>query len=110
MENCVKDLNAMYELKYSRAAMLDVKAIFSYIAVDSREAASGYLQRLESQFLKLREFPRLGHESLYPELAALNIRILPFQKYLIFYTVNDAEQTVLIYRVLQSSRNYRNIF
>ena len=57
-----------------------------------------------------KDFPDMGFDSKYKELLALGIKILPFEKYLIFHTVNKRRQTVNIIRVLRGSVNYRRLF
>lgn len=100
----------MYTLRYSHAASLDLRAIFDYIAAEQPSAAIRYLGELENAVLKLRDFPELGHESRYPELFSHGIRILPHDKYLVFYTVEQNMSTVTILRVLHGSRDYIHLF
>lgn len=99
-----------YTLKYSEKASLDLRAIFDYISDDSREAAVAYMAKIEKSILGLADFPEIGHKSLYSELEALGLRILPCDKYLIFYTVDKQNATVNIIRVLHGSRNYLHLF
>lgn len=100
----------MYKLIYAEEADNDLTAIFNYIADDSRERAVDYLGKMESCILQLKDFPNIGVESRYKELRALGIKILPFENYLIFHTVNNKENTVNIIRVLRGSVNYRKLF
>ena len=100
----------MYTLRYSDTADRDLSAIFNYIAGDSRAAAVSYLSGMEEKLLLLRDFPELGHLCRYPELAALGMRVLVYQKHLIFYTVDEKTETVNLVRVLHSSRDYRRLF
>ncbi len=100
----------MYEIIYSEEADNDLTAIFDYIAADSEDNAVNYLGKIEKCILQLQDFPEMGFDSKYKELLALGIKILPFEKYLIFHTVNKNEQTVNIIRVLHGSVNYRRLF
>lgn len=100
----------MYNLIYSLLADEDLTAIYNYIAADSPARASAYMGKMEQSILKLCDFPNIGTEGRYPELVNLGVKVLPFDDYLIFYTVNaDAEQ-VRIVRVLHGSVNYRRLF
>ncbi len=100
----------MYELQYAEQADKDLQAIFEYIAQDNKERASLYLGEIEKQILYLREFPKIGRESSYAELRAHGIRILPYDDYLVFYTVNEKTRTVNIVRVLRGSVDYKRLF
>lgn len=100
----------MYELIYAEEADNDLSAIYSYIADDSVERAREYLGKIEHCILQLKEFPEIGVESKYAELRMLGIKLLPFENYLVFHTVNDKEKAVNIIRVLHGSVNYRKLF
>lgn len=100
----------MFQLRYSDTANRDLETIFNYIAEDSRQTAVVYLGKMEECILKLRDFPEPGHMCRYPELSALGIRVLTFQKYLIFYTIDEKQEIVNIVRVLHGSRDYRRLF
>lgn len=100
----------MYNLIYSPLADEDLTAIYNYIAADSPARASAYMGKMEQSILKLRDFPNMGVEGRYPELVNLGVKVLPFDDYLIFYTVNVAAEQVRIVRVLHGSVNYRRLF
>lgn len=100
----------MFQLKYTEEADKDLQAIFNRIAADSKENAIKYLGKIEECILRLRDFPKLGNVCKYTELMYLGIRVFPFDNYLIFYTINDKEQTINILHVLHGSVNYRNLF
>ncbi len=100
----------MFELIYANEADNDLQAIYDYIAQDNPERASSYLSEIEKQILHLRDFPNIGSESKYAELRVQGIRILPFEDYLIFHTVNEKSGTVNIVRVLRGSVNYKHLF
>ncbi len=100
----------MYTLVYAEEVESDLKAIFNYIAEDSSARASAYLGKIENCILQLQDFPEIGHLCRYHELKNLGIRILPFEDYLIFYTISKKQQTVNIVRVIHGSVNYRKIF
>ena len=100
----------MYRLQYAQSAERDLQAIFDYLAEYDRSTAISYLGGIEESILRLRDFPELGHQAYYPELQMQGIRILPVEKYLVFYEIQDTENTVNIIRVLHGSRNYRRLF
>ena len=100
----------MYKLIYANEADSDLQAIYDYIAQDNPERASSYLGEIEQQILHLQEFPNIGSESKYPELKVQGIRILPFEDYLAFYTIDEKAKSVNIIRVLHGSVNYKRLF
>lgn len=100
----------MYKLFYTEEADRDLVAIYNYIAEDSKERAVNYLGKIEKCILQLQDFPNLGNLSRYAELKKLGVKMLPFEDYLIFYTVNCATETVNVIRVLHGSVNYRRLF
>ena len=99
----------MYRILYAEKADEDLTEIYNYIAADSPERAAAYLGKMESCILQLQEFPNIGYGGKYPELVKLGIRMLSFEDYLVFYTVNQAEMCVHVLRVLHGSVNYRKL-
>ena len=100
----------MYQIIYTQSAEFDLDSIFNYISEDSRERAVNYLGRIGESISQLMNFPELGKLSKYPELQMLGIRVLPFENYLTFYTVNPDNQSITVLRVLRGTMNYRNLF
>lgn len=100
----------MFKLIYAVEADNDLQAIYDYIAKDNPDRAVSYLGEIEKQILRLKEFPNIGHESKYSELKALGVRILPFDDYLIFHTVNERNNIINIVRVLHGSTDYKRLF
>ena len=77
----------MYNLIYSEEVDRDLTAIFN-----------------------LQKNPELGTLGKYPELQRLGVRVLPFEHYLILYTVNERNQSVNLLRVIHGSVNYKRLF
>lgn len=100
----------MYKIQYTQTAELDLDSIFNYIAADSRERAVNYLGKIGQSISQLKDYPELGYLGKYPELQVLGIRVLPFESYLTFYTVDEAEKIVNVLRVLRGTMNYRKLF
>lgn len=100
----------MYTIVFTYAAETDLDAIYQYIAQDSPARASAYIEKIEKHILSLRDFPLIGTTAKYSELARLGIRILPFEDYLVFYTVAPAGQTVTVLRILNGSVDYKTLF
>lgn len=100
----------MFKLIYAVEADNDLQAIYDYIATDNPDRAVSYLGEIEKQILRLKDLPNIGHESKYSELKALGVRILPFDDYLIFHTVNERNNIINIVRVLHGSTDYKRLF
>jgi toxin ParE1/3/4 len=79
----------------------DLDAIAAYIAGDSVRRALRVIDRIETQYRKLRIFPRRGR--LRPEFGP-GIRSLPVSPYIVFYRVTDAGD-VLIGRIIDGRRD-----
>ena len=91
----------IYSVNISTQADKDIRAIYEYIALTlmSPENANAQLSRLEDRINKLdnlpKRFPKYKNE----------IRFMPVDNYLVFYTVDDVSKNVSILRVMYGKRN-----
>jgi len=91
----------IYSVNISAQADKDIRAIYEYIALTlmSPENANAQLSRLEDRINKLdnlpKRFPKYKNE----------IRFMPVDNYLVFYTVDDVSKNVSILRVMYGKRN-----
>lgn len=91
----------IYSVNISAQADKDIQAIYEYIALTlmSPENANAQLSRLEDRINKLdnlpKRFPKYKNE----------IRFMPVDNYLVFYTVDDVSKNVSILRVMYGKRN-----
>ena len=91
----------IYSVIISAQADKDIRAIYEYIALTlmSPENANAQLSRLEDRINKLdnlpKRFPKYKNE----------IRFMPVDNYLVFYTVEDVSKNVSILRVMYGKRN-----
>lgn len=94
----------IYSVNISAQADKDIRAIYEYIALTlmSPENANAQLSRLEDRINKLdnlpKRFPKYKNE----------IRFMPVDNYLVFYTVEDVSKNVSILRVMYGKRNIEN--
>ena len=94
----------IYSVNISAQADKDIRAIYEYIALTlmSPENANAQLSRLEDRINKLdnlpKRFPKYKNE----------IRFMPVDNYLVFYTVEDVAKNVSILRVMYGKRNIEN--
>jgi plasmid stabilization system protein ParE len=101
----------VYRLSYLPVANLDIECAITYIAetLAAPQAALDLLDALEESLSRLEDFPyscrvyqpvkRLEHE----------YRILTVKNYAVFYTVNEQEKLVEIYRVLHARRDFAKL-
>ena len=91
----------IYSVNISAQADKDIRAIYEYIALMlmSPENANAQLSRLEDRINKLdnlpKRFPKYKNE----------IRFMPVDNYLVFYTVEDVSKNVSVLRVMYGKRN-----
>jgi len=90
---------------FSVIAERDLEEISDYIARDNPARAVSFLQEMRGQCLKITAYPEAA--PLRPELGA-GIRMLPFGRYLIFYTVHADH--VRVERVIHGARNIPDLF
>lgn len=93
----------IYSVNVSAQADKDIRVIYEYIALMlmSPENANAQLSRLEDRINKLdnlpKRFPKYKNE----------IRFMPVDNYLVFYTVDDVSKNVSILRVMYGKRNIK---
>ena len=91
----------IYSVNISTQADKDIRAIYEYIALTlmSPENANAQLSRLEDRINKLdnlpKRFPKYKNE----------IRFMPVDNYLVFYTVEEVSKNVSILTVMYGKRN-----
>ena len=96
-----------YAVNLSDEANADLREIFRYIAIhlQSPENAVGQLQRLEQHIRGLDEFPYRFREYEKGVWKQRGLRVMPVDRYCVFYIPNDTTKTVTIIRVMYGGRN-----
>ena len=91
----------IYSVNISAQADKDIRAIYEYIALTlmSPENANAQLSRLEDRINKLDNLPK--RFAKYKN----EIRFMPVDNYLVFYTVEDVSKNVSVLRVMYGKRN-----
>jgi toxin ParE1/3/4 len=89
------------KVRYSETALRELDEIFAYIFERNRSAAAPVIDRLERLGALIGEYPFVGH--LTDEEG---VRIMPLVRYpfLMFYTVNDSADEVVILHVRHAAR------
>ncbi|MBQ8699252.1 MAG: type II toxin-antitoxin system RelE/ParE family toxin, partial [Schwartzia sp.] len=87
-----------YAVNLSDEANADLREIFRYIAIhlQSPENAVGQLQRLEQHIRGLDEFPYRFRKYEKGVWKKRGLRVMPVDRYCVFYIPNDATKTVTI--------------
>ena len=82
-----------------------------YIADDtgSIDTALQYLDQLETVILRLRDFPESGSTPRYSLLKRQGYRVLIAQRHLVFYKVDNDNRRIILYAIVDSRREYRNL-
>lgn len=96
-----------YNVLFTEHARDDLKRIHEYIAFEllsPRNAAGitkGILAASKGLTTFLRQHP-VYHEEPW---KGLQVRFLTYKKYVIFYKVNDEQQTVTVFRIMYGGRD-----
>ena len=82
-----------------------------YIADDSGsiDTALQYLDQLETVILRLRDVPESGSTPRYSLLKRQGYRVLIAQRHLVFYKVDNNNRRIILYAIVDSRREYRNL-
>lgn len=75
----------------------------------SADQALMLLDRLEEAIMRLADFPESGPPARYAALRARSYRVLIAEKLLVFYKVDNAQKTVMIYAIVDGRRDYLNL-
>ena len=100
-----------YTLIRTDKAEEQLRAIILYIADESGDidAALRYLKKIENAINRLQDFPQSGSIPRYSILKKQGFRVVIVERHLIFYKINEAEQLVHIYAIVDGRREYLNL-
>jgi toxin ParE1/3/4 len=87
---------------FARRALDQLEEIFSYIAADNPLAAARVVERIRAAAVLLETFPELGRVT---DRTGVRVTALPDFPYLLFYSVDQHRQQVLVLKVLHAARN-----
>ncbi len=96
-----------YVVNLSDEAIADLREIFRYIAIhlQSPENAVHQVQRLEQHIRGLDEFPYRFCKYEKGVWEKRGLRVMPVDRYCVFYIPNDTTKTVTIVRVMYGGRD-----
>ncbi|MED4018491.1 type II toxin-antitoxin system RelE/ParE family toxin [Sutcliffiella cohnii] len=100
-----------YKILRTDKAEEQLRDIIFYIADDSGDVniALGYLEKIEAAINRLQEFPESGSIPRYSILKKQGFRVVIAERHLVFYKINEADNTVIIYAVVDGRREYYNL-
>ncbi len=101
----------MFKLKRTQKADNQLSNIIYYVAdsTGSIDTAMKLSETIEKSLLKLTDFPESGVKPQYAILDRQGLRILIVDRYLIFYKVDNVNETIMIVGVVSSSQEYINL-
>ena len=96
------------KLVYTCKAEDDLDSIFAYIAEDSPTNAFNYIDKMQSAIENLIISPCMG-VSCKAKGIDRDCRLLIFEKYLIFYQLDEDDSEITILRILHGSKKYQDL-
>ncbi|WP_010529325.1 type II toxin-antitoxin system mRNA interferase toxin, RelE/StbE family [Lentibacillus jeotgali] len=100
-----------YTIKIAPKAFEDLDEIYSYISneLDNEGAADNLLKRIETNVMRLKEFPFSCSFVTDEILKNKGYRKLVIENYIAFYLVREEERQVVVMRVLFGAQNYQDL-
>ena len=84
--------------------------IIFYIAEDaSVDMALDILEQIESSVLRLGDFPESGSVPRYSALRRQGYRVVVVMRRLIFYKLDQAQKTVMLYAITDQRQEYNRM-
>ena len=99
--------NQKYAIEFLPTAVQDLTEIVSsFLMLDSRQGAVRIKEKINKAASQLQLFPYSGMSIPDAKLSKFGFRMVVIEKYLMFYKVFDDEKKVIVYHVLDGSRDY----
>lgn len=97
----------IFEVEISAQADIDLRGIYEYIAYElqSPENASGQLDRLEENIMKLDQMPERFRQYKKEPWYSRGLRIMPVDNYCVLYIPDTEKAVVTIIRVMYGGRD-----
>ena len=96
----------------TESAQADIRGIHDYIAFEllSPENASALTNRILDAVERLATFPKRHPLCLMDGLQGMDLRMVPVERYRVFYKIMEDSDMVLIVRILYERRDVANAF
>jgi toxin ParE1/3/4 len=100
-----------FNLKFTLKASEDLEEIYIYISekLFDNTAATTLLEKIESNIMRLEDFPYSCNLVLNEVLKNKGYRKLIVDNYIVFYLINEFDKQVIIMRILYGAQNYHDI-
>lgn len=97
-----------YTINLTAPALLDIQQALTYIVLNlqNKTAADNLYIIINSKINNLPNFPNKYPLVTDPKLLHQQIRYIPVDNYLIFYSVNESEQQIDVLRFLYAKSNW----
>jgi len=101
----------MFKLIFSEKINNDIISSINYIknTLNAPMAARKHLEELRKKYIKLKENPFVRPLVQNKILALKGIRFIKVKKYILIYKIDEASNTVYLYRFMYSRRDWINI-
>ena len=96
-----------YQIELTRQAIADLTDLYRYIAFDlfSPQVAEEQISRIERAIASLEQMPERFRAYGNEKWKKRNLRIMPVNRYLVFYIPSETKRTVTVIRVLYGGRD-----
>ncbi len=98
----------MGEIKWTEKASNHLKAIYEYIAKDSRVYAKRYVESLIASTKKLKRMPECGRS--VPEFEDYPFREIIYRNHRIVYRIHGVEEHIEILAVIHGAQDMETSF
>ena len=104
-------MSTQYRIRYSPAALDDLKDIFAYIATELRspETASKQIHRINQEICSLDFMPCRYEQVDWEPWKSMGMRRVPVNHFVVFYTVAQKLMVVTVIRIVYGGRDLRCI-
>ena len=104
-------MNEKYTVIYSPEALDDIRKIYSYIAFELKApgTAKNQTDRIR-KFIRSLDFMPMRHPIVeWEPWKSMKMHKAPVNNYVVYYIVNDEQNTVTIIRIFYGGRDVQNI-
>ena len=97
----------MYDVKIAESAQLDMRMIYKYIADTLMESivAEEQYTRIETAVYSLEQMPERFRRYEKEPWRSRNLRVMPVDNYIVFYTVDNEKRVVNVVRIMYGKRD-----
>lgn len=96
-----------YRIEYSDIAKYDLYWIIIYLSryPDGHEIAKRKIEKIKKVIRNLEMFPKLYQIGVNEICRKYGIRMIPVEKYLVYYMINEEKAIVTIIRIISEKQN-----